>query len=444
MEFNRLDIVSLINDSPITRLSERFNTKLLDKIKDNFTDNQQQLFVSSFYTYLNYNTYDFIIDLENVWRWCGFSRKDPAKRLLEKFFTKDIDYKVLLHQSVEQISDPTIPSSSRTNYFATETSVANFAPEVAGAKDNRGGYNKEQILMTINTFKKFCLKAETKKADEIHDYYIKLEELMQQTLQEELEEKEQEIRNQQTLIEEKEKELEEKDKEIEQLENFRDKTYEEVEKSQHVYVIKTDGGIKVGKTKDAVNKRIKGMQTANVGDIQILTDFKTHNADLLEKCVHYVLDRYRCNSNREFFSCKKEYIIQTVFTIGTTLNTLKSSFQTISQDDLKEKLFSNLDIEYNQETPESEDPLPEYEDEVRDFYLWLDRKCRFKKNSTLTLKSICTEFLNKQSISPRISNIYRLMIEKYIRDKYPHIPNLYKDSSYNGERYKGWIHLELI
>ena len=114
MEFNRLDIVSLINDSPITRLSERFNTKLLDKIKDNFTDNQQQLFVSSFYTYLNYNTYDFIIDLENVWRWCGFSRKDPAKRLLEKFFTKDIDYKVLLHQSVEQISDPTIPSSSNS------------------------------------------------------------------------------------------------------------------------------------------------------------------------------------------------------------------------------------------------------------------------------------------------------------------------------------------
>ena len=26
--------------------------------------------------------------------------------------------------------------------------------------------------MTINTFKKFCLKAGTKKADEIHDYYL--------------------------------------------------------------------------------------------------------------------------------------------------------------------------------------------------------------------------------------------------------------------------------
>ena len=26
--------------------------------------------------------------------------------------------------------------------------------------------------MTINTFKKFCLKAGTKKTDEIHDYYL--------------------------------------------------------------------------------------------------------------------------------------------------------------------------------------------------------------------------------------------------------------------------------
>ena len=37
----------------------------------------------------------------------------------------------------------------------------------------------------MNTFKKFCIKAGTKKADEIHDYYIKLEELLQQTINEE-------------------------------------------------------------------------------------------------------------------------------------------------------------------------------------------------------------------------------------------------------------------
>ena len=40
----------------------------------------------------------------------------------------------------------------------------NIAPQVGGAKkDNRGGHNKEIFIMNINTFKKFCLKAQTKK-----------------------------------------------------------------------------------------------------------------------------------------------------------------------------------------------------------------------------------------------------------------------------------------
>ena len=43
-------------------------------------------------------------------------------------------------------------------------------------------------MMTINTFKKFCLKAATKKADEIHDYYIKLEELLHEIINEESQE----------------------------------------------------------------------------------------------------------------------------------------------------------------------------------------------------------------------------------------------------------------
>lgn len=47
------------------------------------------------------------------------------------------------------------------------------------------GLNKEIILLTVNAFKKFCLKANTKKADQIHDYYIKLEELIQETVIEE-------------------------------------------------------------------------------------------------------------------------------------------------------------------------------------------------------------------------------------------------------------------
>jgi hypothetical protein len=40
-------------------------------------------------------------------------------------------------------------------------------------------------MLSIRTFKLFCIKACTKKADEIHRYYIKLEEILQDILQEE-------------------------------------------------------------------------------------------------------------------------------------------------------------------------------------------------------------------------------------------------------------------
>ena len=112
-----------------------------------------------------------------------------------------------------------------------------------------------------------------------------------------------------------------KEKELE-LTKYKEKIYEEIEKTGHVYVIKMDGGYKVGKTKDAVIKRVKGMQTANVNNIVIMLDFECSNAYLLEKCVHYILDRYRCNNNREFFDCNVEYIIEIVNIVGSVIDSL--------------------------------------------------------------------------------------------------------------------------
>ena len=73
--------------------------KLLSKIKEKFTDFEQQLFLSSFYCYLNCDPInDFVIDLDNVWKWLDFGQKVNAKRVLEKNFQVDKDYKNLLCQ----------------------------------------------------------------------------------------------------------------------------------------------------------------------------------------------------------------------------------------------------------------------------------------------------------------------------------------------------------
>ena len=197
-----LNIVELIEKNPITKLSSNYNNKLLNKIKENFNEEQQKLFVSSFYCYLKYDkNNDYVIDLDDIWKWIGFSQKIKGKNLLEKNFILDKDY-----------INFTLPAGKAKTI---DNDYINFAPQVRGAKnesnnsdekikkeDNRGGHNKQSFMMTINCFKKFCLKADTKKAEEIHEYYIKLEE----TLHEIIEEESNELRLQ---LENKEKELEE-------------------------------------------------------------------------------------------------------------------------------------------------------------------------------------------------------------------------------------------
>ena len=177
-----LNIVELIESNPITKLSNTYQSNLINKIKTKFTENDQQMFVASFYCYLNYDSRnDFVIDLDNVWKWLGFSQKYNAKYLLEKHFIINIDYKI-------------------------------FAPEHSGAKsDTRGGHNKEKIMLNIKTFKMFCLKAGTKKSEQIHEYYINLEETLQEVIQEEsnelklqLEKKTTELQNQ-IIISDKDK-----------------------------------------------------------------------------------------------------------------------------------------------------------------------------------------------------------------------------------------------
>jgi hypothetical protein len=72
-------------------------------------------------------------------------------------------------------------------------------------------------MLNVDTFKKFCLKAGTKKADDIHEYYLKIEELIQETLQEEsielklqLEVKNKELENIVSSSEKEKEELKEK------------------------------------------------------------------------------------------------------------------------------------------------------------------------------------------------------------------------------------------
>ena len=153
-----INIVELIETNPIINLSKTYNIKILEKIQQEFSNFEQKLFISSFYCYLNYKLDNFIIDLDNIWNWLGFAQKVTAKRMLLKNFVENKDYIKLestLNDTIHRI---------------------------------KGGQNKEIFMLNIMSFKKFCLKAGTNKADEIHDYYIKLEKIIHDTINEERDE----------------------------------------------------------------------------------------------------------------------------------------------------------------------------------------------------------------------------------------------------------------
>ena len=127
---------------PNTKLVLSHTIKTDYEYRDIFYSKKELQKFTDTYHILNhdYNN-EFIIEFDTIWIWVGFTRKDHAKRLLEKYFVLDLDYKVLLLPKEEQNTKEVLLHSS------VEQNLK---------QDKRGGNNKETILLTINTFKKFC------------------------------------------------------------------------------------------------------------------------------------------------------------------------------------------------------------------------------------------------------------------------------------------------
>jgi hypothetical protein len=188
---DEINIIEFIQKNPINKLSEENNNKLLNKIIENFISIEEKTFIKNFYSYLNYDkSLDFVIDLDNIWKLIGFQQKSSALRLLEKNCKIDIDYKNC--------------GSIITN--------KNLNNENLNIIKKNGGQNKKIILLTIKCFKLFCMKAQTEKAIEIYEFYIKLENNLKEIMNDEeketliLEIKENKEKEKQILLENTEKE----------------------------------------------------------------------------------------------------------------------------------------------------------------------------------------------------------------------------------------------
>lgn len=306
-----LNIVDLIEKNPISKLTQTYNNKLLKKIKTNFTQMEQQMFISSFYCYLNYHPVnDFVIDLDNVWNWLGFTNKVNAKKLLEKYFMKDIDYKNLHDACIKQTS----------------------------SEKKQGGHNKEIYMLNIRTFKLFCIRADTKKAKEIHEYFVKLEEILHEVIEEESNELKLQLENkikvQENQLKEKNEELEENKKMLSELESVKQN---EDKPTIYIYNIDTrkeNSELKIGYTMN-VYKRIKPYkQVCKFGKIEFMSVVYSSNIRTIENYIHFLLEKF--NVKDEVFQINVDEAIIIVNSVIQMMKIVQISNVSERQQKLKE------------------------------------------------------------------------------------------------------------
>ena len=354
-----IDIVKLIENNPITKLNGNYQNKLIDKIKNNFTNYEQQLFLSSFYCYLKYDKYDFIIDLDNIWEWLGFSQKVKAKQMLEKNFIVDQNYKKLLYHEVKQ-------------------------------KNIQGGHNKETFMINTYTFKKFCLKSNTKKADEIHDYFIKLEEILHDTLYEESSE----LKLQLEQIElNKHIELEEKllkQKELEK-EQFLLKEYSSIGSIFYIIKVKTFENktyiIKIGESRKGIIDRYREHKN-NFTECLLLDCFKVDKSKDFESFIKYN-EVIRPNQVKDLLHHENEtelFLIGQNLTYQTLLKIINDNIS-IYNYRISELLSENELLKYKLDTQQNSINIELIENLVKNNNLLL--------NKVNSLENSIQEILNK-------------------------------------------------
>jgi phage anti-repressor protein len=149
----------------VRNVSSPVQTKILDEIKATFTTEEQNMYINNLMMYMNYHqTDDYVVNLDDVYNMIGFTKKENAKRTIENNFTLNIDYKI---QDVDE---------------------ANIAPPTGGAslEKQHGGQNKQKILLNIDTFKNLCMISRTDKAKEIRKYYIKIENVINSIISQQL------------------------------------------------------------------------------------------------------------------------------------------------------------------------------------------------------------------------------------------------------------------
>jgi phage anti-repressor protein len=303
-----INFTELVKNSSIKlNLSNEYQSKMVTNLNEEFTEKEQKWYIANLYIYMNYHpTNDYPINLENVFKMIGFANKGNAKRTLENNFTKDEDYKITI-----------LPSE-------------------------KGQIAREEIMLNIDCFKSLCMIAKTSQGKEIRKYYVKLENIYNKIIKEEIE-------NTQRLLKEKEKEL---SKEKTLRNKMLNRRCFDVEDGEYVYLYQdilgnSDSLLKIGKSTKLINREEFYSNTNKSGGIVFYV--KCIDCSLIEKICHHMLDKFRVNKMQEWFNIDLELAKSTIKNVVNIVDSQNSIPQI--NEFLQNFKISDVDV-YNVETAE--------------------------------------------------------------------------------------------
>ena len=307
-----VDFNKLIKNSTVLTINGQ--SKMIDTLTN---EEESRWYIANLYVYMNYHpTNDFPINLDTLVKLVGFAHKKNAKRTLENNFTKDEDYKIIK-----------LPREQKQN----------------------AGRCEEEIMLNIDTFKNMCMLVKTEKSKEIRKYYVKLENIYNKIIKEEIE-------NKDKLLEENKKLLEEQKEKIEMLES-KPETEGFFKESGYIYIIKETskiGRYKIGKSKNPID-RISGLNVSSSESSLIIDrQFETIDMECAEKIIHSILKPYKIKKRAEWFFFKdKIELDNAINTIIKCLEFIKryrnsDNFIDINNEETKDVLQQEIENEISE------------------------------------------------------------------------------------------------
>lgn len=263
-----ININTLINNTE--KLSITFQSKMITRLSEHFSESELNTFIIHLFAFLHYNpTSDFPINLENVIHLIGFAHKKNAKRTLENNFTKDDDYKITV-----------LPKE-------------------------QGKFATEEIMLNVETFKTMCMMAKTEKGKQIRKYYVKLETIFNEIVNEERLEFDEKLKDTQKQLQEKELTIKKlKDEEfVDMLYIAHNPLIENCEKigilQQTKHKLKNEDGDMT--RQNDIFVRLESHKSSNP-QFEYQFTYETPNAKLIETLVKLLLKPFKV-SKPEWFQC---------------------------------------------------------------------------------------------------------------------------------------------